>query len=158
MLYIQLIWFYPVLKQHQITQISTEFVLDQNVENAKDYEDYIMKARTAGFSDMIKGRFIIGSFSLLAENQDELFRNAQRAGRLIVNELNKFFEVADHLVLPASPSVAPLISSVTTTWSKKPDFVDNHMALANFLVLLQLLFLWDLKTIYHWHKYYHSSF
>ena len=103
-----------------------------NVENAKDYEDYIMKARTAGFSDMIKRRFIIGSFSLLAENQDELFRNAQRARRLIVNELNKFFEVADHLVLPASPSVAPLISSVTTTWSKKPDFVDNHMALANF--------------------------
>ena len=103
-----------------------------NVENVKDYEDYIMKARTAGFSDMIKRRFIIGSFSLLAENQDELFRNAQRARRLIVNELNKFFEVADHLVLPASPSVAPLISSVTTTWSKKPDFVDNHMALANF--------------------------
>lgn len=93
-----------------------------NVENAKDYEDYIMKARTAGFSDMIKRRFIIGSFSLLAENQDELFRNAQRARRLIVNELNKFFEVADHLVLPASPSVAPLISSVTTTWSKKTRF------------------------------------
>jgi len=102
------------------------------VENANDYEDYVHKARTKGFSDMIKRRFVIGSFSLLAENQDELFHRAQKARRAIVNELNKFFTVADGLLLPAAPTLPPLVSSISTGWSHEPDYLENHLALANF--------------------------
>jgi hypothetical protein len=34
-------------------------------------------ARTAGFSELIKRRFVIGSYCLMRENQEELFLRAQ---------------------------------------------------------------------------------
>ena len=100
--------------------------------NAKTWEEYITDARTNGFSPLIKRRFVIGSFSLLAENQEELFRRAQKARRLIVEEMNKFFTINDYLLLPVSKSVAPLIKDSTDKWNPNPNFVDNHLALANF--------------------------
>lgn len=98
---------------------------------AKTWEEYMISARTRGFSSLIKRRFIIGSFSLLAENQDELFRRAQKARRLICNELGKLFSKYDYLLLPCGKDVAPLIKDVSDRWSCKPNFVDNHLALAN---------------------------
>lgn len=101
------------------------------VEDAKDYEDYIVKVRTKGFSNMIKRRFVIGSFSLLANNQNELFTRAQKARRIIVNEMENFFKKADALLLPAAPTIAPRIDSVSNSWSKEPDYLENHLGLAN---------------------------
>lgn len=101
-----------------------------HVENAYDYEDYIHQARNR-FSDMIKRRFVIGSFSLLAENQDELFHKAQRVRRAIVNELEKFFKEFDALIVPASPTTAPLVESISTGWSEEPDYLENHLGIAN---------------------------
>ncbi len=100
-------------------------------EEAKTWSEYMSDARTRGFSSLIKRRFIIGSFSLLAENQEELFRRAQKARNLIVEEMNKFFLENDYLILPCAKSVPPKVEDVTNKWSKKPDFIDNHLGIAN---------------------------
>ena len=98
---------------------------------AKTWEEYMMEARTKGFSPLIKRRFVIGSFSLLAENQEELFRRAQKARRLIVDQMDKFFETNDYLLLPVAKSVAPLIKDSSDRWNPNPNFVDNHLGIAN---------------------------
>lgn len=107
-------------------------------DNVEDYRQFINHCRTAGFSDLIKRRFVIGSFSLLSENQEELFRRAQKARRLIVEELKKFFEKCDYLVLPAAQSIAGFIKDVQTKWTDKPDYIDNHLGLANLAGLPSL--------------------
>lgn len=99
--------------------------------SAKTWEEYMTSARTRGFSSLIKRRFIIGSFSLLAQNQDELFRRAQKCRRLIVQEMEKFYKEFDYLLLPCAKDVASKIEDVTDKWSSKPNFVDNHLGLAN---------------------------
>jgi len=98
---------------------------------ASTWEEYMKSARTRGFSSLIKRRFIIGSFSLLAQNQDELFKRAQKARRLICQEMEKFFNTCDYLLLPCGKDVAPYIKDVSDKWSSKPNFVDNHLGLAN---------------------------
>lgn len=96
------------------------------------YSEYMMKARTKGFSNLIKRRFVIGSFSLLSANQAEMFNRAQKARRLIVDEMNRFFDTIDYLVVPASYSIPKKISELSTAWSTKPDFLDNILTLGNF--------------------------
>lgn len=98
---------------------------------AKTWEEYMKDARTKGFSSLIKRRFIIGSFSLLAENQEELFRRAQKARRLIVDAMDKFYESYDYLLLPCAKGMPPYIKDVTDAWDPHPDFVDNHLGMAN---------------------------
>ena len=100
--------------------------------NPKTWKEYMVDCRTRGFSDLIKRRFVIGSFSLLAENQPEFFNRAQKARRLIVNELNKFFDSVDYLVVPAVYSIPKKINELSTAWSTKPDFLDNILTLGNF--------------------------
>lgn len=96
------------------------------------YSEYMIKARTKGFSDLIKRRFVIGSFSLLSANQGEMFNRAQKARRLIVDEMNRFFDTVDYLVVPASYSLPKKIAELSTAWSTKPDFLDNILTLGNF--------------------------
>lgn len=96
------------------------------------WQEYMKECRTKGFSDLIKRRFVIGSFSLLAENQPEMFNRAQKARRLIVDELNRFFDSVDYLVVPASYSIPKKIKDLSTAWSTKPDFLDNILTLGNF--------------------------
>lgn len=98
----------------------------------KTYEEYMTRARTDGFSDMIKRRFVIGGFSLLSANQSEMFNRAQKARRLIVDEMNKFFDSIDYLVLPASYDKPKKIDELSTAWSTKPDFLDNILTIGNF--------------------------
>ncbi len=96
------------------------------------YAQYMTMARTSGFSDMIKRRFVIGGFSLLSANQEEMFNRAQKARRMIVDEMNRFFDSIDYLVLPASYSKPPHLDELTTAWSTKPDFLDNILTIGNF--------------------------
>ena len=98
----------------------------------KTYEEYMKACRTKGFSDLIKRRFVIGSFSLLSQNQFEMFSRAQKARRLIVDNMNKFFDGLDYLILPASYSKPKKIKELSTAWSTKPDFLDNILGLGNF--------------------------
>ena len=104
----------------------------------KTCEEYMTSARTRGFSSLIKRRFIIGSFSLLAENQKDLFLRAQKARHLIVDAMNEFYKEHDYLLLPCGGHVAPLISSISNKWNSKPDFVENHLGIANLAGLPSL--------------------
>ena len=45
----------------------------------KTYSEVMFNARTKGFSALIKRRFVIGSYALMRENQEEVFLRAQRA-------------------------------------------------------------------------------
>ncbi len=96
------------------------------------YEDVMVKARTAGFSELIKRRFIIGSFALLRENQDVLFLRAQKGRRLIVDAFNEVFKQYDVIIVPAAPTVAPRFGEKTNKLSDEYLIADNHMVIGNF--------------------------
>lgn len=97
------------------------------------YEDIIINTRTKGFSELIKRRFVIGSYSLLKENREELFTRAQKCRRLIVNAINDIYKNYDAIYLPAAPSVAPeLGKSGGDKLSEEYLIADNWMAIGNF--------------------------
>ncbi|MBO6280431.1 MAG: Asp-tRNA(Asn)/Glu-tRNA(Gln) amidotransferase subunit GatA [Bacilli bacterium] len=99
--------------------------------DGNSYEEVVKKTRTAGFSAYAKRRFVIGSLSLLKENQNELFLRAQKCRRLIVNAFNKVFEKYDAIYAPASPTVAPLIKTTKVQIDNDSLIADNYMAFAN---------------------------
>ena len=100
-------------------------------EGGESFEEIMTNTRTKGFSRLIKRRFVIGGYSLLRENQDELFLRAQKCRRLIVNAFNKIFEKYDAIYCPASPNAAPLVSSDSDVLSDEYLIADNFMAFAN---------------------------
>ena len=102
-----------------------------NRKEGESFEEVMMNTRTNGFSPLIKRRFVIGSFSLLKENQDELFVRAQKCRRLIVNAFNKVFEKYDAIYCPAAPSIAPLIKGSSDSLSDEYLIADNYMAFGN---------------------------
>ncbi|MCQ2802201.1 MAG: aspartyl/glutamyl-tRNA amidotransferase subunit A [Bacilli bacterium] len=95
------------------------------------FEQVMINTRNNGFSELIKRRFVIGSFSLLSENANELFIRAQKCRRLIVDAFNKVFENYDAIYCPASPSAAPLMDSVSDTLSNEYLIADNYLAYGN---------------------------
>ena len=100
-------------------------------KEGESFEEVMTNTRTEGFSRLIKRRFVIGSYSLLRENADELFIRAQKCRRLIVDAFNKVFEKYDAIYCPAAPSVAPLINNASDTLSDEYLIADNFMAFAN---------------------------
>ncbi|MCF0117277.1 MAG: Asp-tRNA(Asn)/Glu-tRNA(Gln) amidotransferase subunit GatA [Bacilli bacterium] len=96
------------------------------------YEEVMYNARTKGFSKLIKRRFIIGSFSLLRENQKDLFEKAQRNRHKIVDQLNKILEDNDVIFLPAAPTVAPKFEGSSDQLSNEYLIAENHLGLGNF--------------------------
>ena len=97
----------------------------------KTYQEVMFKARTAGFSELIKRRFVIGSFVLMKENQQELFLKAQRCRAKIVDELNKILSHYDFIFTPAAPSIASKFEEEKGGFPSS-GVADNHMALGNF--------------------------
>ena len=97
----------------------------------ESFEEVMTKTRTEGFSRLIKRRFVIGSYSVLRENADELFIRAQKCRRLIVDAFNKVFEKYDAIYCPAAPNVAPLINNSSDALSDEYLIADNYMAFAN---------------------------
>lgn len=100
-------------------------------EPGESFEEIMTNTRTKGFSRLIKRRFVIGGYSLLKENQEELFVRAQKCRRLIVNAFNKVFEEYDAIYCPAAPGVAPLISGNSDLLSDEYLIADNYMAFGN---------------------------
>lgn len=97
------------------------------------YEEVMMNARTKGFCELIKRRFVIGSYSLLSENQEEVFLRAQKVRRLVVNAANEILNNCDGILLPSAPTTAPLIEgSSGDKLSNEYLIADNHMAIGNF--------------------------
>ena len=94
--------------------------------------DIMFDARTKGFSEFIKRRFILGSYILQKENQDRLFKNAGRLRRIIVDKMNELFKEYDAMILPASGGIAPKFDDSIDRMSDRYLILENHMAIGNF--------------------------
>ena len=95
-------------------------------------EDIMMKTRTEGFSELIKRRFVLGSYILQKENQEKLFLNAGRVRRLIVDGINELFKEYDGLIMPTTGDIAPLFDKASDKLSDKYLILGNHLVIGNF--------------------------
>ena len=98
----------------------------------KTYQEVMFNARNEGFSELIKRRFVIGSYCLMRENQEELFLRAQRNRAKIVESVNAILKDHDAIYLPAAPSVAPRFDQSSDRLSDEYLMADNHLCLGNF--------------------------
>lgn len=103
-----------------------------NRVDGKNVNDIMMNTRTNGFSELIKRRFVIGSYVLQKENQEKLFLNACRVRRLIVNRMNELFEKYDGLIMPTSGNIAPLFDDASDKLSDEYLILGNHLVIGNF--------------------------
>src|SRR5574344_1823833 len=110
-----------------LTGIAFGSRIDGNTPN-----DVMINTRTEGFSELIRRRFVIGSFVLQKENQEKLFLNAQRIRRLIVDKMNALFKTYDGMMMPASGSIAPHFDEAIDRLSEKYLLLENHMVIGNF--------------------------
>ena len=95
-------------------------------------DEIMFSARTKGFSELIKRRFVLGSYILQKENQEKLFLNACRCRRLIVDKVNEIFKKYDGIILPASGKGAPSFDASSEQVSDQQLILENHMAIGNF--------------------------
>lgn len=97
-------------------------------------EEIMTNSRTQGFGELVRRRFVIGSYGLFEENQEKLFRKAQRVRRLIVDAVNEqCFAQYDALVAPSSGDIAPLVSDKSQDELSDTYLIaENHMAVGNF--------------------------
>ncbi|MBQ1448178.1 MAG: aspartyl/glutamyl-tRNA amidotransferase subunit A, partial [Erysipelotrichaceae bacterium] len=77
----------------------------------EDTDQIMINSRTAGFGPLLKKRFIIGSYALFEDNQERIFRKAQKIRRLINDDIYAKLKDADCLLAPASGKPAPLIDN-----------------------------------------------
>ncbi len=102
-------------------------------KDGKDVEEIMINSRTAGFGSLIRKRFVIGSYGLFVENQEKLFRQAQRVRRLIVEEVKRCLDKYDCLIAPASNDIAPKLDDHgRDELSNEYLIVENHMIIGNF--------------------------
>ena len=95
-------------------------------------DEIIKDARTKGFSELIKRRFVLGSYILQKENQEKLFLNACRVRRMIVDKINELFKEYDGIIMPAAAGIAPKFGQKSDKLSDKYLILDNHMVIGNF--------------------------
>lgn len=100
--------------------------------NGSTFEDVVTQARTKGFSELIKRRFIIGNFALMKENQNDLFLRAQKNRRVIVDTVKAVLKDYDFIYCPAAPSIAPKVGDASDRLSNEYLIADNHLVIANF--------------------------
>ena len=96
------------------------------------YQEAMTKARTNGFSELIRRRFVIGSYALMRENQNELFLRAQKNRQRIVRVINEILKEYDFIYVIAAPSVAPKLNGASDKLSDEYLIADNHLCLGNF--------------------------
>ena len=95
-------------------------------------EEIMFDARTKGFSELIKRRFILGSYILQKENQEKLFLNAQRVRHMIVDKMNEFIKEYDGMIAPCSGGPAQSFDSSSEQLSDRYLILENHLAIGNF--------------------------
>ncbi|KAF5295781.1 hypothetical protein FQA39_LY12954 [Lamprigera yunnana] len=118
--------------------VSTEANLDginfgSRISGA-DYEEVMKNTRTKNFGEIVKKRFIIGSYQLKRENQVELLDKAKKVRRLINNEMIKLFADVDVLILPPSPDIAPKVEDVLG--KSREDVIDNEGSFVNDILII----------------------
>lgn len=103
--------------------------------DASSYQEIMINARTKGFGELIKRRFVIGSFSLFKANQEELFIRAQKARRLIVNKVNEILSDYDAILTPCGGIIRnPIVSNESDDdrLDINQMIVENHLGMGNF--------------------------
>lgn len=96
-------------------------------------EEIMIRSRTKGFGSLIRKRFVIGSYGLFVENQEKLFRQAQRVRRLIVENVAEVMKDYDILIAPASSDVAPKLDDHSRDELSDGYLIaENHMVIGNF--------------------------
>ncbi len=101
--------------------------------DAPSPDEVMIASRTNGFGDHIKRRFILGNLALATENQEKMFRKAQRVRRLIVNELNKIYTDYDLVLTPTAGHIAAKIDDESEDrLTDEYLILENHLALGNF--------------------------
>ncbi len=103
-----------------------------NRKPGNTYEEIMFNTRTEGFSELIKRRFVIGSYVLQKENQEKLFLNACRVRRMIVDKMHELFKKYDALIMPASKGIAPKFGEKTDVLSDEYLILENHLVIGNF--------------------------
>ena len=103
----------------------------------EDTDQIMINSRTAGFGPLLKKRFIIGSYALFEDNQERIFRKAQKIRRLINDEIYAKLKDADCLLAPASGNPAPLINNDKDAEELSNEYLiaENHLVIANFMGL-----------------------
>lgn len=102
-------------------------------EDGESVEDVMINSRTKGLCSYVRKRFVIGSYSLFEENQEKVFRKAQKVRRLIMEEINKVLSEYDVVIANAAPSIAPYSdASEDEHLSKDITAAENHMVIGNF--------------------------
>ena len=97
----------------------------------KTYQEVMSNARTKGFSELIKRRFVIGSFALMKDNREELFIRAQKNRARLVELVNQILADNDFIYVPTAPSIAPRFDEVSNRLFNDSSIVDNHLPLEN---------------------------
>ena len=100
--------------------------------DGNNINDIMMKTRTEGFSELIKRRFVIGSYVLQKENQDRLFLNACRVRRLVVDKINELFKEYDGFIMPSAERIAPRFDEASDKLSDDYLILGNHLVIGNF--------------------------
>lgn len=103
-----------------------------NKKDGSTTEEIIFNTRTEGFSELIKRRFVLGSYILQKENQEKLFLNAARVRRLITDKISNLLTKYDALILPASSKTAPHFDEKNDNLSLEYLVLDNHLIIGNF--------------------------
>lgn len=104
-----------------------------NRKEADSSEEIMMKTRTEGLCAYVRKRFVIGSYGLFVENQERLFRQAQRVRRLICEDVDRVLNEYDAFIAPASAGGAPKVDAPAKNQMSDAYLVaENHMALGNF--------------------------
>lgn len=102
-------------------------------EEGASVEEVMINSRTKGLCSYVRKRFVIGSFSLFEENQEKIFRKAQKVRRLIVEELENCLKDFDVVMANASSDVAPLAEESKEEHLDQDALVaENFMAIGNF--------------------------
>lgn len=102
-------------------------------EEGEDLNEIMINSRTKGFSSEVRKRFVIGSYSLFVENQDKLFRKAQKVRRVIVEAVRDVLKSYDVLIAPSAGTIAPKPEeSFDEKLSNTYLVAENHMLLGNF--------------------------
>ena len=103
-------------------------------EDGEDMAEIMTNSRTKGFGPLIRRRFVIGSYGLFEENQERIFRKAQKVRRVVVNAMNDCLKDYDAIVAPSSGNIAPLINANEDqdALSDENLIAENYMAMANF--------------------------
>ncbi len=80
-------------------------VLPQGID-APSAEQVMAATRDAGFGDEVKRRIILGTYALSSGYYDAYYGQAQKVRRLIAQDFERAFQVADVLVSPTAPTTA----------------------------------------------------